>query len=119
MVVVQNWSACPCHYRTPCAVIATMNTLPFPLTQGDLIRQARGGMTKSAFANALGVHRSSMTRYESEALGAPPRVVNHCLRAIAARFGATDTPGGTLSKALAHAREAVGLLEKVQATPRR
>jgi transcriptional regulator with XRE-family HTH domain len=95
-----------------------MDPTNFPLTQGELVRQARAGMTKSAFAEVLGVHRSSLTRYESEELGAPPGVINHCLRAIAARYGAAEPALEPLQLALAHAREAVGLLERASAAGR-
>lgn len=65
--------------------------LAFPTTQGQLIKQARGARTQTAFARDLNVSRSCLSRYESEDLGAPTNVINHCLSAIAAQLsGALD-----------------------------
>lgn len=72
-------------------------------------------MTKSAFACLLGVHRSCLTRYESEELGAPPKVINDCLRAIAAHLNPISSARPPLAQALHHARQGVELLER--ATP--
>ncbi len=63
------------------------------------------------FARVLGVHRSSVSRYESEAIGAPPSVINHCLGAIAAR-GNLSAGKAEIDDALASARQIVGLLER-------
>jgi hypothetical protein len=44
-------------------------------------------MSQTQFAKLLGVDRSCLSRYESEKLGAPTSVLNHCLRAVAAQVG--------------------------------
>lgn len=83
-----------------------------PTSQGELIRSARGDRTQVEFARALGVDRSCLSRYESEALGAPTVVINHCLAALATSLAAT---GGTwpVEEALVHARLTVSTLERV------
>jgi hypothetical protein len=86
-------------------------SIVFPTTQSALIKLARGSQSMTEFAQVLGVHRSSVSRYESEAIGAPPRVINHCLSAIAAR-GDVRVGRAEIVGALASAREVVGLLEK-------
>lgn len=101
-----------------CAIIARMllqHNLPFsfPKSQGELIRSVRGDRTQSVFARELNVERSCISRYESEKLGAPTRILNHCLRAIAAQTLNKVTPGEDLKQALVHARRAVSLLEGV------
>lgn len=95
-----------------------MGTFAFPLTQGELIRTARGDRTQQEFADTLGVHRSCLSRYESEGLGAPAAVINHCLQAVAAL--ASNDAASPVQRALRHARLAVTELE-VAATqaPRR
>lgn len=60
-----------------------MDVDPFPKSQGQLIRAARGLRTQGEFARLLNVDRSCLSRYESERLGAPPRVINYCLAAVA------------------------------------
>lgn len=85
--------------------------IEFPQTQSALVRMARGSLSKTEFARILGVHRSSVSRYESEVIGAPPKVINHCLCAIVARPGLVA--GNTeIAGALASARHLVGLLER-------
>ena len=86
--------------------------LPFPTSQGELIKRARGEKPQSAFAKELGVDRTCLSRYESEKLGAPTKVLNHCLRAIAAQAGQSDAGGQPVEQALAHARQAVDFLER-------
>src|SRR5690606_31959726 len=89
-----------------------MSWQPFPTSQGQLIRAARGERTQAEFARALGVDRSCLSRYESEALGAPTVVINHCLAALATSLATT---GGTwpIEEALSHARLTVAAIEKV------
>lgn len=62
----------------------------FPTSQGELIKRARGEKTQSAFAKELGVDRTCLSRYESEKLGASTKVLNYCLRAIAAHAGQSE-----------------------------
>ena len=83
----------------------------FPTSQGDLIRIARGDRTKTAFAKVLDVDRTCLSRYESEQLGAPTAVLNHCLRAIAAQHGGLGTDATPVERALQLARDAVRELE--------
>ena len=82
-----------------------------PKSQGELIRHARGSLTQTVFARQLGVERSCLSRYEREKLGAPVKVLNHCLCAIAAQLSAHTTPQQEIERALAHARQTVSLLE--------
>lgn len=86
--------------------------LDFPRSQGELIKRARGGNTQSAFAKELGVDRTCLSRYESEKLGAPTKVLNYCLRAIAAHAGVAEAGGRPVELALEHVRQAVGFLER-------
>lgn len=72
---------------------------------------ARGDMTKTAFAKVLNVDRSCLSRYESEQLGAPTSVLNHCLRAIAAQQGELRVMATPLARALQLTRNAVRELE--------
>lgn len=83
-----------------------------PTSQGELIRTARGGLTQAAFAKVLGVDRSCLSRYESEALGAPTSVINFCLGSLTT--SPTETGGldkASLRQALANARQVVKALE--------
>jgi hypothetical protein len=66
------------------------------------------------FAKVLGVERSCLSRYESEQLGAPTKVLNYCLSAIAAQPGLTGIADHPVDQALAHARQAVDLLERAK-----
>lgn len=54
-----------------------------------------------------------MSRYENERLGAPTRVLNHCLGAIAAQIDAYTHSERGVEEALIHARQTVSLLETV------
>ena len=90
--------------------------MAYPLTQKELIREASGDLTKTEFARVLGVDRTCLGRYESEELGAPTKVLNYCLRAIAAREQAMGKAGESVGQALALAKQTVGLLEKVAKT---
>lgn len=83
-----------------------------PTSQGELIKLARGERTQAAFAKELGVDRTCMSRYESEKLGAPTKVLNHCLRAIAAHVGASAEKERPVQQALDHVRQAVDFLER-------
>jgi hypothetical protein len=85
--------------------------LPFPISQGELIRRARGGKPQAAFARELGVDKTCLSRYESEKLGAPTKVLNYCLRAIAAHAGQRDD-ARPVEQALEHVRQAVDFLER-------
>src|SRR5688572_22208946 len=96
----------------PCFNSNAMHELP--RSQGELIRLARGERTKATFARELGVDRTCMSRYESEKLGAPTHVLNHCLRAIAARSEAAGAGGG-LDVALTLARQTVEALVEARA----
>lgn len=100
-----------------CAAIAPMRRRPFPTSQGDLIRSARGQLTQAEFARTLGVDRSCLSRYESEALGAPTTVINHCLQALASSMAA-EGDKWQLQEALAHARLTVESLEKASGSHR-
>lgn len=84
---------------------------PFPRSQGELIKRARGALTQTQFARQIGVERSCLSRYESEKLGAPTKVLNHCLSAIAAQMDGRVRSAPVIAEALLHARRAVALLE--------
>lgn len=87
---------------------------PFPASQGELIKRVRGGRTQTEFARELKVSRSCLSRYESEQLGAPTGVLNHCLRAIAAQLaGGADDPRDPLQRALQLSRDMTRELEQV------
>jgi hypothetical protein len=86
--------------------------LQFPMSQGELIKLARGEKAQAAFAAELGVDRSCLSRYENEKLGAPTKVLNYCLRAIAAHGRPPEAGAPPLEQALEHARQAVDLLER-------
>jgi DNA-binding XRE family transcriptional regulator len=86
----------------------------FPKSQGELIKRVRGKRAQLEFAKVLGVERSCLSRYESEKLGAPTKVLNYCLSAIAAQPGQSGTADHPVDQALAHARQAVDLLERAK-----
>ena len=86
-----------------------------PTSQGELIRSARGDRTQKEFAQLLGIDRTCLSRYESEALGAPTAVINHCLRSLSLTSGSGATPW-PLEQALTQARLVVSSLEKVTAS---
>ena len=87
-----------------------MKSSLFPTRQGELLRRARGRLSQADFARILKVDRSCLSRYESERLGAPTAVLNHCLGAIAAQLDRefSDDP---IKQALRHTRSAVEALE--------
>lgn len=91
-----------------------------PITQGELIRSARGDLSQAVFARQLGVDRSCLSRYESEGLGAPPSVINACLRMAAERAtdGSIEPADVALDHALASARSLVNELEQAVARHR-
>ena len=102
-----------CHTRS-----ASAPQLPEKPTHGiiaehsELIKRARGEKAQSAFAKELGVDRTCLSRYESEKLGAPTKVLNYCLRAIAAHGGLTEGGGRPVEQALEHVRQAADFLER-------
>ncbi len=91
--------------------------LPFPTSQGELIKRARGEKPQAAFAKELGVDKTCLSRYESEKLGAPTKVLNYCLRAMAAHAGQSDDGIRPVERALEHVRQAVDCLERAARTP--
>lgn len=84
----------------------------FPTSQGELIKLARGEKAQSTFAKELGVDRTCLSRYESEKLGAPTKVLNYCLRAIAAHISPGAEEDQPVQQALAQIRQAVDFLER-------
>jgi len=86
----------------------------FPISQGELIRTARAGATQAAFAKLLGVDRSCLSRYESEALGAPTSVLNHCLKVVALQAAKVTEQDTDLQRALRHAQGTVTALEALE-----
>ena len=96
-----------------------MSFANFPVRQGELIRLARGLATQAEFAKRLGVDRSCLSRYESEALGAPTTVINYCLRAIVGLKPENSSSATELQRALSHARQAVAELEAATQAERR
>ncbi|EQD50687.1 hypothetical protein B2A_07217 [mine drainage metagenome] len=92
---------------------------PFPTSQRELVRAARGTATQSAFAKLLGVDRTCLSRYESEKLGAPTHVVNYCLKSVAERVCPGATESSDVQQALMHARRAVDTLERAAKTETR
>ena len=93
-------------------------TLPFPTSQGELIKRARGQKPQAAFAKELGVDRTCLSRYEREKLGAPTKVLNYCLRAIAAHAGQSDGEVRPVEQALEHVRQAADFLERATRSQR-
>lgn len=84
-----------------------------PTSQGELIRTARGALTQREFAKTLGVDRTSLSRYESEQLGAPTSVLNHCLAVVSAASASAQNIPDRIGRALNHARLAVRELEVI------
>jgi hypothetical protein len=93
-------------------------SLQFPTSQGELIKRARGAKAQSAFAKELGVDRTCLSRYESEKLGAPTKVLNYCLRAIAAHAASTEGGDRPLELALEHVRRAADFIERASQSQR-
>jgi len=93
-----------------------MIELPFPSSQRELLRAARGSATQAAFAKALGVDRTCLSRYESEKLGAPTSVLNYCLKSVAETMYPGAIASSDVQQALTYARRAVDTLERVAKT---
>lgn len=93
-----------------------MDRTSFPSSQGQLIKHVRGAATQAEFARRLGVDRTCLSRYESEALGAPTSVLNACLQALAAELNQKAKPPTQLERAIAHARQTLDALEAVAKT---
>lgn len=85
----------------------------FPRSQRELIRCARGGKSQRSFAGELGVGPSSMSRYESEQLGAPVSVITRCLQIVGHQFSGKEAVMSPTEAALFHARSAVSAIEQV------
>lgn len=88
----------------------------FPTSQRALLRAARGALSQAKFAEVLGVDRTCLSRYESEKLGAPTRVLNYCLAAVAASLG--EGASAPIDRAHYHVRNAALALEELQTPPR-
>jgi len=86
-----------------------------PDSQGQLIRWARGDSTQAEFAAAHGINKSCLSRYESEKLGAPTRLINSCLKRLAEELSGRSHTESALEGALENARRAVTLLEGLTA----
>lgn len=87
----------------------------FPTSQAELIKMARGSRTKTDFARLLEVSRSGLSRYESEELGAPPRVITRCLRAIATQLSDQDVKDDPLDRAIQMSKDVTRQLEQAVA----
>lgn len=99
-----------CYNSTTCAYIA-LSMPPFPTSQAELIRFARGDRTQDEFARELGVDRTCLSRYEREHLGAPPSVITHCLALLSKPAHLSGSADASLGAALNQARSLVKLLE--------
>jgi hypothetical protein len=104
---------CRCSAITAHVVLLS-HIMTVPTSQSELLRRARGALSQAAFARQLGVDRTCLCRYESEALGAPTAVLNKCLRILAA--GEQDSSKlavdpAALSRALTLSRELTLALE--------
>ena len=86
----------------------------FPQSQSELIKFARGARSQAEFSRLVGCDRSCLSRYESETLGAPPRVINRCLQIVAGLMASDEQPLRPFERALTHARLAVAELELLQ-----
>lgn len=82
-----------------------------PRSQGELLRWARGESTQAEFATLTGVNKSTLSRYESEKLGAPTHLINHCLKRLAEYVSDHPHTEAGLEGALDNARRTVELLE--------
>jgi len=82
-----------------------------PRSQGELIRWARGASTQAEFAAAHRIDKSSLSRYESEKLGAPTKLLNECLTQLAEFLLANPQAADGLKNALENARKTVAALE--------
>lgn len=87
-----------------------MTFVSFPTSQRELLIAARGQETQAAFARRLRINRSSLSRYESEQLGAPTAVINFCLERISTQLQSGSSPA--IQQALVLVRQAAKTLEK-------
>lgn len=85
----------------------------YPRSQGELIRTIRSDRTQAEFAKILGVERSCLSRYESEALGAPASVISYCLAALARKVESKAGQAWPIDEALESARDTVAVLERL------
>ncbi len=92
--------------------------MQLPQSQGELIRWARGQRTQAEFAAAHGIDKSCLSRYEAEKLGAPTKLINHCLRELASAAVTEPQTRDDLGGALENARRTVALLERLATTHR-
>ena len=89
----------------------------YPRSQGELIRFVRSDLTQAEFAKILGVERSCLSRYESEALGAPASVISYCLASLARKAESKAGQAWPIAEALESARDTVAALERLQGLP--
>lgn len=89
----------------------------YPRSQGELIRTVRSDRTQAEFAKILGVERSCLSRYESEALGAPASVISYCLTALARNAESKAGQTWPIDEALESARDTVAALERLHGLP--
>jgi transcriptional regulator with XRE-family HTH domain len=82
-----------------------------PRSQGELLKWARGSSTQADFAVATGVSKSALSRYETEQLGAPTRLINYCLARLAETVNEHDHAENGLKGALETAKRTVSMLE--------
>lgn len=82
------------------------------MRQKELVRQARGTKTRAQFAEELGVDRTGVWRYETEKMGVPLRVLNHCLGIVAQ--GAPAPPTSPVRTAQEHLRLATEALRAAE-----
>lgn len=99
-----------CYYSNSIATTASSKRMFPPRSQGELVRWARGDSTQAEFAAAAGVHKSSLSRYESEQLGAPTHLINYCLARLADAVSEQSHAEG-VEGALENAKRTVILLE--------
>lgn len=86
----------------------------YPQSQSELVKLARGERTQAEFARLLGCDRSCLSRYETQALGAPPHVISKCLQLVAVGLAGKRPQWQPFDKALAHVRQAMVELEQLQ-----
>ncbi len=85
-----------CYCSTFVAIVAPVSSTPFPTSQRELLRVARGNRTQMDFAEVLGVARSTLSRYESEKLGLPVHALNRCLEELAKLRADEGGPAGAI-----------------------
>lgn len=90
-----------------------MSEFSYPKSQSELLRVARGDLTQAEFARELRVDRTCLCRYERERLGAPSRVINHCLERVAA-MAAAKLPDAHIDRALLYTKNAMKSLEEIK-----